>query len=1353
MSDATPGRPGADRNLLFGILALQMDFIGRDALIAAMHAWVLDKSRPLGQILVGQLSLRADERDAIEALVGKHLERHGGDIEKSLAAVQLPTPLRHDLHSLGDGDVQASLAQLTTPTAAGAALSLPATIGDATSAAGRRYQVLRPHARGGLGEVFVALDHELRREVALKEILPECADDPLSRGRFIREAEITGGLEHPGIVPVHGLGTHSDGRPFYAMRFIQGETLQEAIAKYHAGDVAWTLRALLTRFVAVCNTVAYAHSRGVLHRDLKPANVMLGRYGETLLVDWGLAKPLGEPSDQGAGDATVAPALLPGLVEGIETQAGSALGTPAYMSPEQALGRLDQVGPASDVYSLGATLYTILTGRPPGEGKDRAELLRKAQSGDWLPPRRVKADVPAALDAVCRKALALRPEERYGTALELAADLERWLADEPVTAWREPWGVRVRRWMRRHRTLVSTAVGVLIFALLGTTAGLVLIGGARDREEAARKTAEDKEEEARQQKEEADRRREEARLNQYVAQINLVQREYEAGNIDHTRQLLEELVPTRADEADLRQFEWHYWHLRTQQELRTLQGHADSVSSVAFSPDGARLVSSYPRGRAIKFWDVHTGQELLAWKLPPSSVRYVAFSPDGKRLASTSLDNTITLWDAQTGKELHVCKGHKQPIETNLAFSPDGKRLASGGNDRTIKLWDAETGEELRTIAGHTAGVSGLAFSPDGKRLASASYDSTIKLWDPDTFRQISNSKGHTGWVTSVAFSPDSKRLASGATDHNVTLWDADAGRELLTFQGHTQSVSCVAFGPDGTRLASASDDGTVRVWDTATGRELRALRGHRAAVKSVAFNPDGTRLASAGVDGTIKLWSAGVGWELLTIDGEYGSVAFSPDGTRLASGRSEGSPVAGYRFTIRVHDALTGQELLSLRGHENTITSLVFSEDGKRLASASTDHRIKLWDTATGRELFSARPALIPLESVALSRDGTRLAAASQNSVKLWDADTGGELRTFPGHTKWVTSVAISPDGKRLASASMDNTAKLWDAETGQELHTLQAHTDRVSSVAFSPDGRQLASGSDDWTIRLWDVGTGEEVRSLRGHTKGVQCLAFSANGQRLASAGWDGTVRLWDPGTGRELLSIQGHTWNAYGLAFSPDGTRLALPGWGNGIPLKVWETSAVPPEVVRQRELVVRVRSLFDELLLRAEVLDRLRKNSTLDEADRAFALQVAQTHGEDASALMLAAWMVVKNRDAGKDAYAAALRRAEAAVRLIPGEGAFLRTLGVAHYRVGDHAQALETLEKSEKVRAATLPLPADLAFLAMAHHQLGHKPQAQATLARLREMMKPPAWKNDAEAQGFLREAEELIEGKAADKKD
>jgi serine/threonine-protein kinase len=423
--------PAADRNLLFGILALQMDFISRDTLIAAMNAWVLDKARPLGQVLVEGAALRAEDRDLLEAMVRRHLELHGDDAERSLAALSGVGSVQKDLAQVADADVQAGLAHV--PAAPGAGEDVPAseaaTVGRPTSS-GLRFRVLRPHARGGLGEVFVARDQELHREVALKQIQDRRADDADSRARFLLEAEITGGLEHPGIVPVYGLGQHADGRPYYAMRFIQGQSLKDAIKAFHQADVpgrdpgerSVAFRQLLNRFIAVCNAVEYAHARGVIHRDLKPANVMLGKYGETLVVDWGLAKVVGRPEvTTGADEATLRP---PSAEDSPATQTGAAVGTPAYMAPEQAAGRLDELGPASDVYSLGATLYCLLTGRQPFAKEDVGALLQKVQRGELVPPRQVQGSVPPALEGICLKAMALRPQERYPSPQALADDLE-----------------------------------------------------------------------------------------------------------------------------------------------------------------------------------------------------------------------------------------------------------------------------------------------------------------------------------------------------------------------------------------------------------------------------------------------------------------------------------------------------------------------------------------------------------------------------------------------------------------------------------------------------------------------------------------------------------------------------------------------------------------------------------------------------------------------------------------------------------------------------------------------------------------------------------------------------------------
>jgi serine/threonine-protein kinase len=481
----SPEHPStADRNLLFGILAIQVNFIDRDELIAAINIWVLEKHKPLGQILLERRKLTADQVGAINTLIEQHLKMHGDDPELSLrATVALP----FDLDVVQDADMQASIAKLSPVRDIDETLSP-----HQSRSEDARYRKLRHHADGGQGRVFVADDVELHREVALKENKPEYSGNSISRLRLVLEAEITGGLEHPGIVPIYGLGTYADGRPYYAMRLIRGDSLDTAIKQFHAaekpgrdaGERSLAFRQLLRRFVDVCNAVAYAHSRGVLHRDLKPKNVMLGRFGETLVVDWGLAKAGAKEQTSG----NVAPGseeehtLRPASGSSIEaTEDGNELGTPPYMSPEQAQTRISELTAASDIYSLGSTLYALLAGRPPYEAPTRKELMEKVCSGQFTPPKQVKPEIPAALDAICRKAMSLEPKDRYANALDFAADIEHWLADEPVGVFPEPWSMRAGRWARRHRAAVAIAVVFLICAVIGLAVSTALITAEQHR--------------------------------------------------------------------------------------------------------------------------------------------------------------------------------------------------------------------------------------------------------------------------------------------------------------------------------------------------------------------------------------------------------------------------------------------------------------------------------------------------------------------------------------------------------------------------------------------------------------------------------------------------------------------------------------------------------------------------------------------------------------------------------------------------------------------------------------------------------------------------------------------------------
>jgi eukaryotic-like serine/threonine-protein kinase len=473
----------ADRHLLFGLIALQVGLIDQAQLVAAFQAWARDKSRSLTDHLADRGVLGADGRSAVESMVALHIKGIGSDDEiKDNPGANAELRSADDrLEFAGEPELTGTVTRLVTgssdPNAEGTVSYGDRKAGPAIATMpgdGQRFKVVRPHAKGGLGAVFVAIDGELHREVALKQILDSHADDPLSRRRFVLEAEITGGLEHPGIVPVYGLGSYPDGRPYYAMRFIGGESFKEAIERFHKDEAikkepgrrSLELRRLLRRFVDVCNAIDYAHSRGILHRDLKPSNIILGKHGETLVVDWGLAKPLSKSDPKSdVGERTLMPSSGSGSDE---TLPGNALGTPGYMSPEQARGHWNRVGQTSDIYSLGATLYCLLTGRPPFEDDDVGGLLRKAQWGQFTAPRQLNRLIDPALEAVCLKAMTFAPAERYATCRGLADEIERWTAGQPVSAWREPWSRRVGRWANRSRPAAAALAAGALVAIAGS---------------------------------------------------------------------------------------------------------------------------------------------------------------------------------------------------------------------------------------------------------------------------------------------------------------------------------------------------------------------------------------------------------------------------------------------------------------------------------------------------------------------------------------------------------------------------------------------------------------------------------------------------------------------------------------------------------------------------------------------------------------------------------------------------------------------------------------------------------------------------------------------------------------------
>ena len=1006
------------------------------------------------------------------------------------------------------------------------------------------YAIESELGRGGMGVVYKARDLRLNRTVALKMALGGDRPDPQDLARFRVESEAVAAVDHPHVVRVFGSGEWS-GRPYLVMEYLDGGSLAGRLRAVKRLDPRVAARTC----ERIARGVAAAHAVGIVHRDLKPGNVLLDAAGEPKVADFGLARRRGA-ADQGL------------------TQTGAVMGTPAYMAPEQAQDA-KFVGPAADIYAVGAVLYDCLTGRPPFPGGDPWSVLRRVIGELPDAPRKLAPSVPRDLELICLKCLEKDPRDRYPTADALAADLARWQAGETVSA--RPAGPveRAAKWARR-RPAAAAAWGLGLLAggltLFAGTAGVLWwqAAAAAEREHRAQVA----EEVARKGAEAA---RDRLTLAQYARSVDLSYREVGANDLPRARQLLDDTP------ADLRGWEWDYVRrLARGDAARVLDARAGRAHAVGYDPVGWRLVSAHQDGTA-RVWN-REGAAVHVLKGHGDEVYDASFTPGGKRIVTASLDGTVKVWDAASGREAATLPvgAERSPLYA-VAASPDGLAVAAGGKAGVLQRWRLKGPEREPDEPAGVGEITTVRYSPDGVWLAAGGKNGAVKVW-----RRGTNAPpvvlAASAPVAAAAFAPDG-RLAVGSEDGLVRVWDPETGRAGVTFPAHAPGVAGVAFSADGGRLLTAGRDRAVGVWDAATGKPVRSFRGHEDAVWAVAAAPTGPGLVSAGLDGTVRVWDPDgpAEWRSWAVAAEE-VTALAPAGGRLFVGSRDGTVVAvdlatgktwpvipGGSAARKPDDASGGTPKPKGRDAGDDAEVIALTVDGAKVRwvdAGGRAHAGTVAEKPTGA--VTARPLFVdhvfrrrryaaafgPQQAAAVGGPTGRLAIHAGSAEKPeWEA---GGLGNPVGAIGW------SPDGGRLVVAGAppdtDRAAAgeggpvpvtLWDVAGRRKVADLRGHTGGVFAVAFSPDGRFVATASADRTARVWDAATGEERAVLRGHLFWVRAVCWSPDG-RVVTGCADGTVKVWDPATGGELLTLAAPGGAATAVAFSG---RTLFVGGGDG------------------------------------------------------------------------------------------------------------------------------------------------------------------------------------------------------------
>lgn len=1009
------------------------------------------------------------------------------------------------------------------------------------------YRIERVLARGGMGVIYEAIDTRLKRPAALKMILTGAHSDPESFARFRAEAEAVARLQHPNIVPIFEVGEH-DGLPFLALEYIDGQNLAQ---KLNGQPLPPREAARMLQSLSLA--IEFAHQRGIIHRDLKPANILITASGQAKITDFGLAK-LRESRDTA-------------------TRPGEVLGTPNYMAPEQAEGNTGYVGPATDVYSLGALLYELLTGQPPFQAGSPMETLLRVRLQEPISPTHFQPKLPRDLVTICLKCLRKERYQRYATAAELAADLQRFLDGKPVHARSVTYAERLWKWTCRHPAL-ATVIG--ISSCLLVVANFLLLMQWREAED-ARTSSQQRYEMLLRTQDNLLRERRRARAAaierqrvEYQQRLRVAELEFLTADADNAARILDQCAVAK------RGWEWHYLQRHFEGSVLTFTPDGAHLA-IAVSSDGKQLLSFRNDGE-LQTRSVNSG-ELLGRVRPARPANCPAtggfsiatFSRDRSRLAAICTPGDgkrpcIVIWNVGDGSPLAAFECDL-PAAVCLALSGDGKFVAwsegnwnarrkvfEGGATRLVNLHDRR---ELWEIANPSVCPNSLAFSPDNAQLAMTGRELPLLVLDTGTGKKLVEPP-HPDWSgTMLQWNPNGRQIAV-QRGHEILLVSAD-GRKLATLSGHRGLIYQLLFSRDGNHLASASSDHTIRIWDTNSNREIRTLVGHTQTVLRLSISDDDKRLASISAAGEFKIWDLEYAQEPTTVGNEehndwVPAVACHPNGRWFATG-------CGDRL-IHLWDLETGRHLRQFQTR-SAVEAIVFHPAGQLMAAGLDYGKVSVWNLKSGHETILSGHfgsvlgvAFHPFEDLLLSwgEDGR---------VRIWNLSNGQLVRQFGKHAGAVHALALHPSGAIAASADSAGAVRLWRIADAHELQMIQAHETRVASIVYAPNGEWFATSNSnrekldaETSIHIWDAYSGERLRTLTGHKLSIWHLAVSPDGSRIASAGEDWTVKVWDALYGDLLLTLKGHSDDVRCVKFSPDG-RLLISSGDNAF-VRVWDGS---------------------------------------------------------------------------------------------------------------------------------------------------------------------------------------------------